>query len=381
MKVYFDNAASTALDPDVFEHMKPFLLEHFGNPSSSHAHGRQLRAAIEAARKRVAECVGVQSSEIFFTGGGTEADNMAIKGAVEAFDLNHIIYSAIEHHAVSHSAEELEAARKVSLTKLSVDAEGRISLEDLRAALETNPKSLVSVMHGNNEIGTLNDLNAIGDLAHEYGAYFHSDTVQTMGSTRINLSELPVDFAAASAHKFYGPKGTGFLYIRKGLRIPSMIVGGGQERNMRAGTENVAGIVGLSFALEKCILNLDKKVNHLLDLKHYLKDQLIAEFPGVSFNGDQDPDGSIPTVLNVTFPTEESEGLLLFKLDMAGISASGGSACNSGAVKGSFVLGELGLSSLQTTNSIRFSFGMNNTRQEVDYLLSKLREIIPVQVQ
>ena len=378
MKVYLDNAASTPLDPEVLDHMLPVWKEQQGNPSSVHHHGRILRASIEVSRKTIAELLGAAPSEIFFTSGGTEADNLAIRGSVKGLGIDHIISCKIEHHAVTHPIEELEA-EGMKVTWLPVDKLGRISLNDLEEALKQTAKPFVSLMHANNELGTLADIYGIGTLCEKYGAIYHSDTVQSMGNVRYNLSELPVHFITGAAHKFYGPKGVGFIYIKSGVKIPPQITGGAQERNMRAGTENPAGIVGMAFALKKCYDNLDAKTTWLRELKYYMKEKLEALVPGVKFNGDTDPEGAIPTVLNTCFPGEGTESMMLFNLDINGISASGGSACTSGSVVGSHVLNGIGATPVESANSVRFSFGVQNTKEEIDYTISKLEEIFEMQ--
>lgn len=372
-RVYLDNAASTPMDPEVLEQMLPYFCEYGGNPSSTHAHGRRLRNAIEEARRTVAQCLGAAPGEIYFTSGGTEADNTAICGAVQAYGLQHIVTTRIEHHAVTHPVEHLEAAGKVSVTWLSVDRHGNISLDELRDALASHPRSLVSLMHANNELGTLYDIAAIGEICKQYDALFHSDTVQTMGQFAFDLSALHVHFVTASAHKFYGPKGTGFLYIRKGVKIPPLIAGGGQERNMRAGTENPALITGLAFALDKCCRTLEAKNEKLWGLKTHMMRRLQETLPGVTFNGETAPGRSIPTVLSVSPPCNDADCMLLFNLDLVGISVSGGSACNAGAHIGSHVLREIGASDSTLRNAIRFSFGMQNTLEEIDYVISQLQ--------
>ncbi|MEZ4825229.1 MAG: cysteine desulfurase family protein [Bacteroidia bacterium] len=377
MKVYLDNAASSPLSPEVFEYMKPYFLDFQGNPSSTHAHGRQLRNAIEEARRAIASCLKVSPSEIIFTSGGTEADNTAIFGAVDAYKIQHIVSARTEHHAVTHSVEYLEAKGKVKVTWLNVDSNGHIDTDELNDVLSRSPQTLVSLMHGNNEIGTIHDIAAIGEICRKYGALFHSDTVQTMGNVDLNFSEIPVDFAAASAHKFYGPKGTGFMFVRKGIKIPPLIHGGGQERNLRAGTENPAFIAGMACALTHCAQTLEKKRTHIIGLKNHMKTRLMEEIPGVRFNGEQDPGRSLPSVLNTTFPCGEGDAMLLFHLDLAGISASGGSACNSGALMGSHVLREIGADTETLMNSVRFSFGIQNTREEIDFAVETVKKQIP----
>ena len=374
--VYLDYAASTPLDADIFEEMKPFLLRHAGNPSSTHQHGRQLRTAIEESRRKIAKCLNCHPYEIVFTSGGTEADNMALIGAVCALGVKNIISSPIEHHAVSHTIEVLESEGKVNSHYLNVDDQGGVDLAQLNELLDTYPNCLVSLMHANNELGNIYDLQGIAELCKEKGALLHSDTVQTMGNLSYDLQETPVDFLAASAHKFYGPKGVGFLFIRKGHTIPSLIHGGGQERSMRAGTENVANIVGMACALEKAHATLAEKHQKLLAIKTYMRSRLIERFPDIRFNGFQDMDHTLPTILNVCFPGEE-DNMLTFNLDIQGISASGGSACSSGAVQGSHVLRTMGLSEVEALNSVRFSFGIHTTKDEIDKVLLSLEQIFP----
>ncbi|MEM7510416.1 MAG: cysteine desulfurase family protein [Bacteroidota bacterium] len=376
--IYLDHAASSPMDKEVLDKMVPYLTQHFGNPSSTHAHGRALRTVIEQSRRSIATTLGVSPSEIFFTSGGTEADNTAIRGAV-AQGVKHIITSPIEHHAVTHTVECLEKDGTITATYLEVDELGHISLEALEADLAKSPSTLVALMHGNNEIGTLYDLKAIGEICQKYDALFLSDTVQTMGKVEMNLAELPVHFATAAAHKFNGPKGVGFLYMQKGSQMAPLLCGGSQERNMRAGTENVAAIVGMAYAFEKSIGHLKEKKAHLTRLRTYMKERLSSEFPNVVFNGDQRDEFSLPNLLNVGFPSSD-DLMLLFQLDIAGISASGGSACNSGAVAGSHVLASLGHSSDITKNSVRFSFGSENTIEEIDYVLNTLKSILKLPV-
>ncbi|MDP5169258.1 MAG: cysteine desulfurase [Bacteroidia bacterium] len=371
-RIYLDHAASTPLAPEVWEAMLPFLQDHYGNPSSTHAHGRQLRNAIEEARRNIARHLGAQPSEIIFTSGGTEADNMAIQGIVEAYQVKTIISSPIEHHAVTHCIEKLEAEGRIEAIWLTPLPDGNISLDELAAVLKAHPSSLVSIMHANNELGTITDLEAIGKLCKEAGAFFHSDTVQTMTNVRYHLASLPVDMIAASAHKFNGPKGVGFLYVKKGISMPSLITGGSQERGHRAGTENVAAIVGMGRALSMCYDRFDEKHDHLEHLRSYMREQLMEKIPGVSFNGAADDSYAMPTVLNVTFPDSVEEGMMLFQLDLEGVSVSGGSACQSGAQTGSHVLQGIGKSAAEIGRSVRFSFGWQNTKEEIDVVVGKL---------
>jgi cysteine desulfurase len=371
--VYLDNAATTPMDDRVIEAMLPFMRAHFGNPSSVHSHGREVRSAIEKARKKVAELLNASPSEIFFTSGGTEADNTALVCGVESHHISHAITSPLEHHAVLHTLEMLAKKGKIQLSLLDVNEKGEINLQQLESLLQANPKSLVSLMQGNNEIGNLNDLERIGTLARTYDAFFHSDTVQTMGHYAHDLSQLPVDALVAGAHKFHGPKGVGFLYVRKDKKIHPFIHGGAQERNMRGGTENVIGIIGLAKALEISLEELDAHRSHIEKIKGYFVEKLKQDISGVAFNGfSADLDKSLYTVLNVSLPPSESNrGMLLFHLDLEGISASGGSACSSGATVGSHVL--RALQHPADRDAVRFSFSRFTTLEEVDYTLEKLK--------
>ncbi|NVK50808.1 MAG: cysteine desulfurase [Cyclobacteriaceae bacterium] len=380
MKVYFDNAATTAMDDRVIEAMLPFMKNHYGNPSSVHSHGREVRTAIERARKKVAELLNATPSEIFFTSGGTEADNTALVCGIETHGIQHAITSPIEHHAVLHTLEVCEQKGKIQLHTLDVNAQGEIDLNQLEELLKKYPNALVSLMHANNEIGNLNDLEKIGSLTREYGAFFHSDTVQTMGHFRHDLKSLPVDAIVAGGHKFHGPKGTGFLYVRKDKKIHPFIHGGAQERNMRGGTENVIGIIGIAKALELAYEDMAGHEAHIQALKNHFIEKLKSELPGVAFNGlSENTDKSLYTVLNVSMPPSEANaGMLLFNLDLAGISASGGSACSSGATVGSHVLRALNHD--PERDSVRFSFSRFNTLEEVDYTVEKLKELYAVEV-
>ncbi|WP_247233190.1 cysteine desulfurase family protein [Telluribacter sp. SYSU D00476] len=374
MKVYFDNAATTRLDPEVLEVMLPLMTEQFGNPSSIHSHGRVVRSAIERSRKMVAELLNAAPAEIFFTSGGTEADNTAIRSSIDTFGLQHAITSPLEHHAVLHTLEHLEKQGKIKLSLVQVDAQGRIDLAHLEELLQTNPRSLVSLMHGNNEIGNLLDLDAVGQLCEQYKAIFHSDTVQTIGHYVHDLQKLKTDFIVGSAHKFHGPKGVGFLYIRPGSKIHPFVHGGAQERNMRGGTENVYGIVGLAKALEIAYRDMDSHRRHIEGLKQRVMEQLLQKIEGITFNGlSADLDQSLYTVLSVSLPSSDMSDMLLFNLDIAGISVSGGSACASGTNVGSHVLTALNVD--PDRGNVRFSFGKYNTVEEVDYAVEKLAEL------
>lgn len=371
--VYLDNAATTQLDPEVLDAMMPLLTEQFGNPSSIHSHGRKVRTAIEKARKTVASLLNTSPAEIFFTSGGTEADNTAIRSSIETYNLTHAITSPLEHHAVLHTLEHLAKQGTVRLSLVNIDEKGHIDLAHLEELLQTNPRSLVSLMHGNNEIGNLLNLNRVGELCRAYNAIFHSDTVQTMGHFRHDLQQLPVDFIVGAGHKFHGPKGVGFLYVNaEQIKIHPFMYGGAQERNMRGGTENVYGIVGLAKALEIAYRDMDAHRQHITTLKRRMIDQLREKMPEIGFNGDSaDVDNSLYTVLNVSLPASELNDMLLFNLDIARISASGGSACSSGSNVGSHVLAALpGLD--QNRGYVRFSFGKYNTMDEIDYAVDTL---------
>lgn len=380
MKVYLDNAATTAMDDRVIEAMLPFMKSHYGNPSSVHSQGREVRTAIERARKKVAELLNATPSEIFFTSGGTEADNTAIVCGIESHGIKHAITSPLEHHAVLHTLEVCEKKGLIKLSILDVNEKGEIDLFQLEELLKANPNSLVSLMHANNEIGNLNDLEKIGTLCREYGAFFHSDTVQTMGHYTHNLKELPINSLVAGGHKFHGPKGSGFLYVNKDKKIHPFIHGGAQERNMRGGTENVIGIIGITKALELAYEEMESHQQHVVAIKQHFIKSLTEAIPEVQFNGlSAEMDKSLYTVLNVSLPpSEANRGMLLFNLDLEGISASGGSACSSGATVGSHVL--RALNHKPERDAVRFSFSRFNTIKEVDYTISKLKELYTVEV-
>jgi cysteine desulfurase len=380
MKVYLDNAATTAIDDRVIEAMLPFIRNHYGNPSSVHSHGREVRAAIERSRKKVAELLNASPSEIFFTSGGTEADNTAIICGIESHGITHAITSPIEHHAVLHTLEVCEKKGHIKLSLLDTNEKGEIDFSQLEELLKSNPKTLISLMEANNEIGNINDLERIGTLAKEYGAFFHSDTVQTVGHYVHDLKNLPVDAIVAGAHKFHGPKGVGFLFVRKDKKIHPFIHGGAQERNMRGGTENVIGIIGTAKALEIAYEEMEGHQKHVEGIKNYFISQITNEIPGLSFNGlSADLSKSLYTVVNVSLPPSESNrGMLLFNLDLAGISASGGSACSSGATVGSHVL--RALNHTPERDAVRFSFSRFTSIKEVDYTISQLKELYAVEV-
>ncbi|HQQ96194.1 MAG TPA: cysteine desulfurase family protein [Cyclobacteriaceae bacterium] len=377
MRVYLDNAATTPLDPEVFEAMKPFMLEDFGNPSSTHAHGRKVRAAIESSRKKIAELLQCTPGEIIFTSGGTEADNTLIISGIQTYGIKHAISTPIEHHAVTHTLEVMAKDGEIELHYVALDENGHVKLTDLERLLKLYPNALVSLMHANNEIGNLLDIHRVGELCEKHQAFFHSDTVQTMGHYRHNMKELYVCGLTAGAHKFHGPKGVGFMYIRKDKKIHQFIHGGSQERNMRGGTENVYGIIGMAKALEISYREMDEHQKHITGLKARMINNLKQAIPGISFHGDSaNLERSLYTVLNVSLPPSEENDMVLFNLDLQGISASGGSACSSGASTGSHVLGALYPESKR--GAVRFSFSKYNTVADIDFATEKLAELYRV---
>ncbi|MBK9981318.1 MAG: cysteine desulfurase [Saprospiraceae bacterium] len=372
-RVYLDNAATTPLRPEVLEVMMPFLTGQFGNPSSIHQDGRTTRAAIENSRKTVANLIGASTGEIFFTSGGTESNNMAIKCAVSDLGVTRIITSPAEHHCVKHSVEHLLAKNAVHVDFVKIDKYGLPDFNHLESLLATdNGKTLVTLMHANNELGSMLDLQRLSELCHKYGAWLHSDTVQTVGHFPINVKQTPVDFISGASHKFYGPKGIGFIYINSRCHIHPYIDGGSQERNMRAGTENICGIIGLAKAMQLAYAELEEDKAHINGIKQYMKDQLIATCPGILFNGH--PSESLYTVLNVSFPPDPQTELMVMSLDIAGISASGGSACSSGAESQSHVLEAIGHPSDRTP--VRFSFSRNTTKDDIDFAVHQISGIL-----
>jgi cysteine desulfurase len=373
MRVYLDNAATTPVDPEVLKAMYSVMENHYGNPSSIHSHGREVRTLIEKSRKTIASLLRTSPAEIFFTSGGTEADNTAIRCSIADYGIKHAITTKLEHHAVLHTLEALHKAETIQLSFVDTDDKGNINIAHLEALLQNPNRSLVSLMHANNEIGTLSDMDLIGDLCEKYNAIYHSDTVQTMGHYVHDLSKLKAHFIVGAAHKFHGPKGVGFLHINHRIKIQPMIYGGSQERNMRGGTENVYGIVGLAKALEMAYSEMPQHQQYIQNLKDYMVAQLKANVPGVEFNGEIEASNSLYTVLNVSFPEMEMADMLLFSLDIAGISASGGSACSSGTDIGSHVLTAIGAS--PNRPAVRFSFSKYNTKEEVDYTVAKLKDI------
>ncbi|SDG75953.1 cysteine desulfurase family protein [Psychroflexus sediminis] len=374
--VYLDNAATTQIDDEVISAMHESMRSNFGNPSSIHAFGRKAKAAVETARKSIASLLNISSSNIVFTSGGTEADNMAISCAVRDLGVTKIISSRIEHHAVLNCVEFLDAEQKIDLQFVNLDQDGSVDLAHLEQLLSENPdaKTLVSLMHINNEIGNILDIKAVGELCQKHKAYFHSDTVQSVGHYEMNLSDLPVDFIAVSAHKFHGPKGVGFLYVKSRNHLKPLIHGGSQERELRAGTESVHNIVGLQKALELAYTNLKEESEYIKSLKEYFISSLKSKIPGIRFNGlSGDLDKSTYTLVNVSIPLSASESdMMLFQLDLKGIACSKGSACQSGAQLGSFVLNEVYGEKLDYPG-IRFSFSKFTTKKELDYVIFVLK--------
>jgi len=372
-RIYLDNAATTPIDPLVVEAMLPYLTEHFGNPSSIYSYGRENRLAIEKARKSVASILQAHPSEIFFTSGGTESSNTAIFASVRELKCKRIITSPIEHHATLHTCGYIADMGEVELVFVNILPDGHVDLTDLENKLaESDQKTLVTLMHANNEIGNITDIQKVGELCKQYNAIFHADTVQTVGHFPIDLNTVHIDFITGAAHKFHGPKGVGLLYINGKNKIHPLIHGGGQERNMRAGTENLYGIIGFAKALELATAHQEKEKEYILSLKKYLKEQLVTKIPGVVFNGD--PDGeSLYTILNVGFPQNDKTEMLLFNLDIRNICVSGGSACSSGANQGSHVIAALNKASQAT---IRFSFSKYNKKEDIDILIANLQELI-----
>jgi cysteine desulfurase len=373
-RIYLDNAATTPLDPEVLEAMMPYLTTHFGNPSSIYSYGRETRLAIENARKTVAKILNAHPSEIFFTSGGTESSNTAIRASLNNLGCKRIITSPIEHHATLHTVEYLHQKGKAELNYVKVLSNGHIDLQNLEELLaDSKEKCLVTLMHANNEIGNILDIKAVGELCKKYNAIFHSDTVQTVGHFPIDLKSVHIHFITGAGHKFHGPKGVGLLYVNSDIKIDPLVHGGGQERNMRAGTENLYGIVGFAKALELATKNQEADSKHITELKLYMIDSLKKNIPGARFNGDY-LSKSLYTVLNVSFPKTERSEMLLFNLDINNICASGGSACSSGTDVGSHVI-----KSVYPENhsiAIRFSFSKHNTKEEIDQVVEKLKELI-----
>lgn len=374
-RVFLDNAATTPISPEIIDMMQEMMKTNYGNPSSVHSYGRESKIVVEKSRKTIAKLLNTSPSSIFFTSGGTEADNMAIKCAINDYTIQHAITSKISHHAVLYPLLDLEKEKSINLSYVDIDKNGEISLSHLEELLKSNSRTFVSIMHANNEIGTIQPLKEIGILCKKYNAIFHSDTVQTMAHFPFDMQRINVDFIAASAHKFHGPKGVGFIYISENIEISPMIRGGEQERNMRAGTENVFGIAALAMAMEIAYQDLDKDTRYIKSIKSYMIDRLRIEFPEVGFYGKcTDMDHSLYTVLSVHFPEKDSDEMLIFNLDILGIACSGGSACASGGNKGSHVFSAIMPDSKRA--GVRFSFSKYTTKEDIDYTIERLKRII-----
>ena len=373
-KVYLDNAASTPIAPEIIEMISEMMKTNFANPSSVHSFGRESKIIVENARKSIANLLNTSPGSIFFTSGGTEADNMAIKCGINDHKIGHAITSKISHHAVLYPLEDLAADGEIKLSYIDIDENGVVSLSHLKELLENNSRTFVSIMHANNEIGTIQDLKQLGEICKEYNAIFHSDTVQTMAHFPFDMRELNIDFMAASAHKFHGPKGVGFVYISENIQIKPLLRGGGQERNMRAGTENIYGIAALAMAMEMAYKNLEEETDYIKGLKKYMIEKLKSELNDVQFYGKcTDLEDSLYTVLSCHFPETDIADMLLFNLDILGVACSGGSACSSGSSKGSHVLTEIVPESKRP--GIRFSFSKYNTKKDIDFAIEKLKEL------
>ena len=373
-RIYFDNAATTPLDPQVLQAMMPYFTEHFGNASSIYSYGRENRMAIESARKLVASSLNIKPGELLFTSGGTESSNMAITCSVRDLGCKHIITSPIEHHATLHTVEFLKSLGLVDVSYVKLTQDGHVDLIDLEQLLERkNAKTLVTLMHANNELGNITDIVYVGELCERFGAIFHTDTVQTLAHYHLDLQKVKVHFISGSAHKFHGPKGTGILYTNHMVQIKPFIHGGGQERAMRAGTENVAGIVGFAKAFELSMLHHDEDMVFIRSLKQYMKEKLSSAFEDIIFHGDTG-EKSLYTVLNAGFPINERTEMLSINLDVAGICVSGGSACSSGAQGGSHVI--KGAYPHSHRVPIRFSFSKHNTFEEIDTAVLKISEVL-----
>ena len=374
MNVYFDNAATTPISKKVLDKMIPYMEDGFGNPSSIHKRGREIKSVIEKSRSKVADILSCEPGEIFFTSGGTEADNMFIINTVLEKKIDTIITSKVEHHAVLHCCDYLNKTQNINIKYVSINENGEVDLDDLEKITSNNKNSLVSLMHGNNEIGNINDLKTISKICEKNNVVFHSDTVQTVGHYAIDLNKINIQGIVGSAHKFHGPKGIGFLYLNNKHKISPFIHGGAQERNMRGGTENVYGIVGLSEALTLAYENMATHKEKIIALKSHMIESLKQKVKGVKFNGlSSDLDNSLYTVLNASIPNVDDQQMFLFNLDINNIAASAGSACSSGSDSGSHVLKEI------KTNegfvNVRFSFSKYNSIEEVDYVINKIVEI------
>lgn len=373
-RVYLDNAATTPIAKEVADLMCETIRNNFGNPSSIHSYGRESKGLIETARRNISQKLNCKPGEIIFTSGGTEADNYAFKAAIYDLKVDKIITSPIEHHAVLHTAEYQKLLSKVELAMVKVDQKGNVDLDHLGQLLSDSKKTFVSLMHANNEIGTKIDLYKVSEICRKHQAYFHSDTVQTMGHYPFDLENLDIDFITCAAHKLHGPKGVGFVYINKNLKVGPMIQGGAQERGMRGGTENFYGILGMSKALDLAYTDLEQHITYVQGLKSYMMSQLNEIHPDIDFHGDTSSEGSLYTVLNVCFPKMKNSELFLMNLDLNGIACSGGSACSSGSNAGSHVLS--GIGAPMNRPNARFSFSRYTKKEEIDFALEQIRKIL-----
>jgi len=377
-QVYFDNAATTQIRSEVIEAMTSSLINNYGNASSSHSFGRSSKSLIEGIRKDIASYFNVSAGEIVFTSGGTEADNLVLRSAVRDLGVTEIITTKIEHHAILHTIDELIKEYGITIKYVNIDSKGMIDYNHLESLLQSDKKQLVTLMHINNEIGNKLDISRVADLCKSNSALFHSDTVQSVGHYTLDLQEIPIDFLAASAHKFHGPKGVGFCFVRKGQGLKPLIFGGEQERGYRAGTESVHNIVGLGESLRLAYENLEKESTYVKGLKEYFISRISKELPEVAFNGcSGDLEDSTYTLVNMRLPvSEEKSAMLLFQLDLKGIACSKGSACQSGATSSSHVLSQILNEEELKKPSVRFSFGIYNTKEEIDYAVEVLKELI-----
>ncbi len=374
MNIYFDNASTTPLLKEVKQEMIQVINDCFGNPSSIHFHGRKSKTILEEARKVIATGINASTGEIFFTSGATEANNMSILCSIRDLGIQRVISSPTEHHCIIHTLDYIEENSLAEVQYLDVDNLGNIDLEQLRSfAADSSKKTLISLMHANNEIGTLHDIDGIGKIASDNACLFHCDTAQSMGKFPLDVQATGVSFLSGSAHKFFGPKGVGFVYIRNENMIKPIFLGGGQERGLRSGTENIYGIVGMAKAFELAMKEMSERHEYVSSLRSYFKERLVAELEDIRINGNAD--SQLYNVLSVSFPPHERAALLMMNLDIAGISASAGSACSSGVESDSHVLSAINHDPKRKT--VRFSLSHFNTRSEVDYVIEKLRKLSP----
>jgi len=377
--IYMDNAATTKVREEVSDSMISVLKNNYGNPSSSHSYGRSARSIIELSRNEIAKILNVKNSEIIFTSGGTEGDNLIIRNSIKYLGVKHIITSKIEHHAVTHTVDDLQKNKKIEVSYVKILPDGSIDYMDLENLLSnSNSKTLVSLMHINNEIGNILDINKVSDLTKKYSAYFHSDTVQSIGHYEMDLKKYNIDFVVASAHKFHGPKGVGFVYINNKTKLGPFITGGMQEKGVRAGTECVHNIFGMSEALKYSTNNLKKEKTYITKLKKYFIKELIKLNHNITFNGkSNDFENSTYTLVNISIPVKKQNAeLFMFKLDLKGIACSKGSACQSGSDLGSHVLREIQNNDKNQFISLRFSFSIYNTNNEIDLVVKEIKNLI-----